>query len=689
MGKREKKIKIKLVMKKLLLIVSLTLFAELLTAQFSKTVNVTTPGTLATLAADYLNIVTQLTITGNIDQRDIKCINEQMLVLKTLDMSGTSIKELKTTINTGYWADELPDGAFSSQKGPDNYWVGKTTLETILLPNNIKKIGRGAFASCSNLSVINLPLSLISIDDLALFNCDKISSLNLPTTVKTIGKFAFSQCDKLTSITLPNDLEKLGLEAFTWCKSLKEFTISESNPNFSTLDGVLFNKNKSKIVTYPTNGNIVYKIPESVLIIDNYAFKSSVITLLEFSSKLNEICIDAFNNCENLNEFIVPEDNQYYSALNGVLMNKNGSKLIKFPMGKSGNFIIPNSINIIGKKSFERCSKLLSVTFSENLTLIEDTAFYQTSLNDKITFPEKLDSIGKNAFSYCSFKIITCLNPVPPKIGILDPYKPSSIFYSFQAPAIIFVPANSVSNYKNNYRWKIYTIATEKHVTVNNPTAGNLQLTLINEGHSPISEITSLTLTGNLNNSDLTIIKNMFTTLTEIDMRGSVLEYTLGQTFNSKLTLTKIVLPNTTNSISDNSFSGCSNLMKVTVPILTPPQIYTNTFYVVNKNKCIIEVPIGTIQSYKSANYWKDFQIIIEENLSNTNTPGINSIKVYNQKKEIIVEGSSLGEVISIFDTTGKQLKSQKSIGERIIMPVSNSGVYIVKTDDRSFKVVI
>ena len=181
----------------------------------------------------------------------------------------------------------------------------------------------------------------------------------------------------------------------------------------------------------------------------------------------------------------------------------------------------------------------------------------------------------------------------------------------------------------------------------------------------------------------------MFTTLTEIDMRGSVLEYTLGQTFNSKLTLTKIVLPNTTNSISDNSFSGCSNLMKVTVPILTPPQIYTNTFYVVNKNKCIIEVPIGTIQSYKSANYWKDFQIIIEENLSNTNTPGINSIKVYNQKKEIIVEGSSLGEVISIFDTTGKQLKSQKSIGERIIMPVSNSGVYIVKTDDRSFKVVI
>ena len=197
-------------MKKQLSLIVNALFNLKATTKVSQTVNLTKAGTLSTLASVYLSTVTNLTVTGNIDARDIKTIRDKMPKLAVLDISGVYMLAYKGTAgtagtsSTSYPASEMPTFSFYN-----TFTGGKTSLKSIALPTTLISIEYGAFMGCSNLT----------------------GSLTIPNSVTSIGRDAFNGCSKISSLTLGNSVTKIGDHVFYNCSGLKLiYCLNETPP---------------------------------------------------------------------------------------------------------------------------------------------------------------------------------------------------------------------------------------------------------------------------------------------------------------------------------------------------------------------------------------------------------------------------------------------------------------------------
>ncbi|HET7733251.1 MAG TPA: leucine-rich repeat protein, partial [Paludibacter sp.] len=154
--------------------------------------------------------------------------------------------------------------------------------------------------------------------------------------------------------------------------------------------------------------------------------------------------------------------------------------------------------------------------------------------------------------------------------------------------------------------------------------------------------------------------------------------------------ISALIISKNTTSIGDNAFNGCVSLQKITVPLTIPPTIHANTFGDVNKDNCTLEVPIGSSLSYQTANYWSQFILFKEINFeltTNATQTNINNIKIYTYDSEIIIDGTTKGEIVTIYSINGKQIHTVTSKGERIYLPFGIDSVYLIKTGDKTFKV--
>jgi len=172
-------------MKKLFTFLLLGLFVCTANAQVIKTVNVTTAGTLATVASTYLSTVTNLTVTGSIDARDFLCMRESMTNLKVIDLKTATIKSYTGTAgtvsgsSTTYPVNEIPQYSFFNI----SVGIGKTGLTSISLPITVSSIGSSAFQGCIGLTLItNNNSSPPIVQDVYSFkNIDKtICKVNVP-----------------------------------------------------------------------------------------------------------------------------------------------------------------------------------------------------------------------------------------------------------------------------------------------------------------------------------------------------------------------------------------------------------------------------------------------------------------------------------------------------------------------------
>ena len=212
-------------MKKILSIIVLALLTTIASAQITKTINVATPGTLTTLlTTNEKTTVTNFTVTGNIDTRDVKCMRDEMTVLAVLDLSAVSIKAYNGSDGTNpyenfnYPANEMPSGSFYFIKGGD---TGKITLVTIIFPTNLTSIGAYAFTACYGLTSLNFPAGLTSIGNSAFAACYHIPILNLPEGITSLPESVFYNCSGITTLTLPTTLSKIGYGVFYGCSGIK------------------------------------------------------------------------------------------------------------------------------------------------------------------------------------------------------------------------------------------------------------------------------------------------------------------------------------------------------------------------------------------------------------------------------------------------------------------------------------
>ena len=327
------------------------------------------------------------------------------------------------------------------------YPAGKVGNYTV--PGSVITIGTAAFEDCYNLSNVTMSAGVSNISDYAFDYCEGMASVTIPNTVVSIGYGAF-EVTGLTNVTIPASTTFIDKEAFIDCYSLTNITVDPSNPAYSSLAGVLFDKGQTSLIQYPIGKVGSYTIPSSVTNIADYAFVdcSSSLSNVTISSHVVTIGNSAFADCRlltnvfipasvtsigsyafgnllNLNSFTVDSNNPAYSSLAGVLFDKNQQTLIQCPSGKVGSYTVPNSVASIAFEAFNNCTNLTSLTVPASVTSIGQYAFeYCYNLTNvnllanttslpygmfydcyrlvTVTIPASVTSIGNAAFSYCA-----------------------------------------------------------------------------------------------------------------------------------------------------------------------------------------------------------------------------------------------------------------------------------------------
>lgn len=359
-----------------------------------------TPDTLAVTAT--LNIVdSTFTISGTGEMK-----NYNWSTLPWYDVCGN----IKTVlINQGL----ANIGSYS--------FFNCNNLISVSIPEEITSIGSSAFAFCSaqSLNSIILPNSLISIEASAFFGSG-LTSITIPENVTHIGDDAFRQTSNLASVTIPNSVEIIGQFAFYYSTALTTIDVGTGNTNYSSIDGVLYNKTQETLIQYPAGKQGSLIIPNSV----------------------NNINVYCFYGCSGLTSFEVSTSNANYSSFEGILYDKSMDLLLVCPPGKQGAVVIPNGVISIKEQAFCRCPFITSIEISASVS-----------------------SIGNDVFSGSNINAIIC-NPIIP---------PTTEQYTFSnAPqnASIFVHCASLEDYQADQSWSYFT---NYHV-IESPTPNNVQV---------------------------------------------------------------------------------------------------------------------------------------------------------------------------------------------------------------------
>ncbi len=269
------------------------------------------------------------------------------------------------------------------------YPAGKTQTKYIV-PNGVTEIGLGAFEDCN------------------------LENIVLPESLKSIGIAAFQSC-RITNITIPASVTSIGWSAFYWCTRLTDISVSPENNNYSSQDGVLFNKDKTNLIRYPA-GKVQekYVIPNGVKSFNNDTFNNcySLKSIAIPDSVINGITTGSFAFCHSLTEIIVSPGNNLYSSQDGVLFDKNKTALICYPANKTETeYTVPNGVKEICWGAFENCKNLVDVTISDSVTSIEGYAFVNSSLKNIKMFNSVI-SIGAHAFANCGVENVIMSNNI-------------------------------------------------------------------------------------------------------------------------------------------------------------------------------------------------------------------------------------------------------------------------------------
>ena len=261
---------------------------------------------------------------------------------------------------------------------------GLTDLE---LPAEVKAIGAYAFYGCLNLSKISVDEAntTYSSEDGVLFNKDKTEMIccpgaktgqyRVPDGVTKIGADAFETCHRLTGIEIGGGVTEIETEAFWGSDSLLNISVDEANATYSSVDGVLFNKDKTELIWCPDGKTGQYRLPDEVTDIYQSAFYGcNGLTSIEIGSGVTNLEWGMFYGCENLLEISVDEANINYSSLGGVLFDKDKTTLFYCPKGKTGSYQIPDGVTDMGMGAFYGCDGLKRVEIPSGVTNIEYNA---------------------------------------------------------------------------------------------------------------------------------------------------------------------------------------------------------------------------------------------------------------------------------------------------------------------------
>ena len=206
----------------------------------------------------------------------------------------------------------------------------------------------------------------------------------------SIEDYAFYYCVGLTSVTIADSVISVGYQAFANCTNLLAINVDVANTFYSSLDGVLFNRNQTTLIQFPQGKALSYVIPGSVTSIGNYAFFScDNLTGVTIPSSVTSIGDQAFQCCTRLTSVTIP------GSITSI------GSLAFYYCTNLVSVTIPGSVTNIGDSAFSECQALRNVTIFNGVTSIPVGAFFQCISLTNLTIPASITSIGDWAFGYC------------------------------------------------------------------------------------------------------------------------------------------------------------------------------------------------------------------------------------------------------------------------------------------------
>ena len=306
--------------------------------------------------------------------------------------------------------------------------------------SQLTMIGSYAFAGCSILTSIEIPASVTQIGSSAFSNCNRMTNIAFGenSQLTSIGERAFNGCLTLLGINIPKDVTSIGEDAFDGCTALKAIAVDAENTVYDSRDNcnALIKTSENKLI----KGCYNTVIPATVTSIANKAFiNCQRLKSIEIPAGVTQIGESAFHNCSGLT-----------------------------------SIEIPTSVTQIGANAFMHCRRLSSITFEENsqLKTIGDNAFWECDDINSIVLPSGVTSIGNSAFRGCyglSFVDIPssltfiggeAFYDCPIRYMICHVETPITLTSDpgSNPDLTVFVPANSVDDYKEAYPWSDYNI---------------------------------------------------------------------------------------------------------------------------------------------------------------------------------------------------------------------------------------
>ena len=403
-------------------------------------------------------------------------------------------------------------------------------LLTVSIPATVTSISDYDFEWCQALTAINVAAdnANYSSADGVLFNkdktilmdypCGKTGAYSIPSVTTTLSDEAFCGSTGLTSVSIPASLTTMGWGNFTYCTALMAINVAAENSVYSSLDGVLFSKDKTSLLVYPGGKTGAYSIPNGTTSIGNNAFcGNSGLTTISFPASIKKIADWAFSGSEALTSVVVPEwidsigegafdqckalasltlnngvrfigelafsecsvlpeinvpasvdsighsafrfgdemtainvdeSNTKYCSVDGVLFNKDKTRLIQYPCGKAGAYSIPATTIRMDGSAFWQAYKLTAVVIPNSVIEIPRYAFNDCTAMTSIIIGSGVTHIGERGLYNCTgLESITCYAVTPPTMDY-------AAIWNVDTNIPLYVPAESVAAYSNALYWR-------------------------------------------------------------------------------------------------------------------------------------------------------------------------------------------------------------------------------------------